>query len=76
MQNGRVSWRTISDPLYEDIPLALKHRAVDQAQVRYRVACMEQGKRNHEPGVILREFLLLVTQNLVYIIKYPFRKLS
>jgi glycosyltransferase involved in cell wall biosynthesis len=72
----RIMEQSISNPLYKNIPLKLKCRAIQQAQVRLLFTLMEQSISKHDVGTFLKEFFLLIIGHWRYILEYPFRKFA
>jgi len=68
--------RTITDPAYRDVPLAVKNNAIEKTRVRLLVENIRKARHCREPRIAFENIYQLCLQHWQYILKYPFTRLS
>ena len=65
---------TINNPLYRDVPMDIKRRAIEQAYVRLKLSLIRKALEEKRISSLLSITARLIIEHRAYILKYPVRK--
>jgi glycosyltransferase involved in cell wall biosynthesis len=68
---AKVMEQAILDPRYQNIPIAVKHKAIQKAHVRFHITSIKTAISSFNTKILLHHLYMLVRQNYRYILDYP-----
>lgn len=71
----KVLERSLTDPRYTKVPNSVKYKAIQQAQVRFRVAHLKKALKSLDINMFSSQLSLLLIHNWKYILYYPIKKI-
>jgi glycosyltransferase involved in cell wall biosynthesis len=71
----KVLERSLTEPRCTRVPNSVKYKAIQQAQVRFRVAHLKKALKSHDMNMFSSQLSSLLIHNWKYILYYPIKKI-